>query len=77
MIFAIIFQPMIAELNTLENKVAQVVALCHFLRTENSQLKLALGEAERERKELSERIESARYRLEELARQLPETPDGA
>ena len=66
---------MITELNTLEDKVAQVVALCHSLRTENSQLKRALSAAERERKELTERIESARFRLEELARQLPETPE--
>ena len=66
---------MITELNALEDKVAQVVALCHSLRTENSQLKLALSAAERERKELTERIESARLRLEELARHLPETPE--
>ena len=68
---------MITELNTLEDKIAQVVALCGSLRAENHQLKLALVEAEQERKLLAERIELARHRLEELVHQLPETPEGA
>lgn len=63
---------MIDELNALENKVVQVATLCHALRTENNQLKQRLATAENDKKGLSERIESARSRLEQLARQLPE-----
>ena len=62
---------MVNELNALENKIAQVVSLCHSLRTENTQLKQQLAAAEGDRKGLIERMESARSRLEELAHQLP------
>ena len=68
---------MLNELSVLENKIAQVAALCHALRAENSQLKLALSSAESEKKELALRIETARHRLEQLAQQLPETSESA
>ena len=63
---------MINELNALESKITQVTTLCRALRAENAQLKLALAAAAREKNNLSERMESARTRLEQLARQLPE-----
>lgn len=63
---------MIDELNALENKVAQVASLCSALRAENLELRQQLANAEDARKGLSDRIESARSRLEQLARQLPE-----
>ena len=63
---------MVNELNTLENKIVQVVSLCRTLRAENTQLKQQLASAEGDRKGLLERMESARTRLEELAQQLPE-----
>ena len=68
---------MINELQALENKVAQVVSLCDALRAENDRLKVALAESESDRQDYAERIEAARHRLEELARQLPQSPDGA
>lgn len=63
---------MIDELNMLENKVVQVVSLCRELREENNHLRQQLATAEDARKGLSERMESARSRLEQLAGQLPE-----
>lgn len=63
---------MIDELNMLESKVVQAVSLCQELRAENNQLRQQLAAAEDARKGLCERMESARSRLEQLARQLPE-----
>jgi len=64
---------MLNELSTLEGKVAQVVALCQALRVENSQLRQQLVIAENERREMTERMEAARGRIEQLALQLPES----
>jgi cell division protein ZapB len=64
---------MVNELNTLESKIAQVVSLCAALRAENAQLKEHLAAAESNNKDLSDRMESARGRLEQIVRQLPET----
>jgi cell division protein ZapB len=63
---------MITELNALESKIAQVVSLCRALRTENTQLRQQLAAAEDDRRNLTDRMESARDRLEQLAHQLPE-----
>lgn len=63
---------MVNELNTLESKIVQVVSLCRTLRAENVQLRQQLAAAEDDRKSLSERMDSARTRLEHLAHQLPE-----
>ena len=63
---------MVNELNALESKIAQVASLCSSLRAENAQLKLQLATAESDKKNLSERMESARGRLEQLVLQLPE-----
>jgi len=70
---------MLNELNTLEIKIAQVVSLCHTLRTENEVLRqqLASLESDKERlaehkERLAERMAAARARLEQLAEQLPE-----
>lgn len=62
---------MVDELNALENKVALVASLCRTLRAENMQLRQQLAAANDERKSLTERMESARSRLEQLAEQLP------
>lgn len=64
---------MLKELDTLESRVAEVVALCHALRAENSELRQRLVQAEDARQRLVERMTAAGARLEELARQLPET----
>ncbi len=65
------------ELNALESKITQVVSLCRTLRAENSQLKQRLAKADAEKKVLSERMELARQRLEQLAEQLPEAKTSA
>ena len=68
---------MVNELNALESKITQVVSLCRTLRAENSQLKQRLAKADAEQKALSERMELARQRLEQLAEQLPEAKTSA
>ena len=64
------------ELNALESKITQVVSLCRTLRAENSQLKQRLAKADADHKALSDLMESARQRLEQLAEQLPEAKSG-
>ncbi|HOG04131.1 MAG TPA: hypothetical protein PLL14_09125 [Accumulibacter sp.] len=63
---------MLNELNTLESKISQVVALCHSLRTENDGLRKQLAAAEAENERLAERMAAARSRIEQLAELLPE-----
>lgn len=63
---------MIQDLNVLESKIAEVAALCRALRAENAGLRQKLAVAEDEKQRLAERMESARERLEQLAKQLPE-----
>ena len=67
---------MVNELNALESKITQVVSLCRTLRAENSQLKQRLAKADADHKALSDLMESARQRLEQLAEQLPEANSG-
>ncbi|HCV14312.1 MAG TPA: hypothetical protein DGC76_11555 [Candidatus Accumulibacter sp.] len=64
---------MLNELNALESKVAQLIALCRNLRSENDQLREQLSAAEKERSRLAERMASASARLEQIAAQLPES----
>lgn len=64
---------MVNELNALESKIVQVASLCRTLRAENTQLRQQLAAAEAERNGLVERMETARNRIEQLVRQLPET----
>ena len=63
---------MVNELNALESKIAQVASLCRALRAENAQLRQQLATAEVEKKGLTDRMDAARTRLEQLAAQLPE-----
>jgi cell division protein ZapB len=63
---------MLNELNALESKVSQVVALCRSLRSENERLREQLAVAEQDRNSLAERMAAATARLERLAGQLPE-----
>ena len=66
---------MLNELDMLENKVAQVVSLCRALRSENNLLRQQLASAESEKIRLTERMDKARERVEQLAQRLPEGPD--
>ena len=63
---------MVNELNALESKIAQVASLCRALRVENAQLRQQLATAEVEKKGLTDRMDTARTRLEQLAMQLHE-----
>lgn len=60
-----------SEFNTLEAKVAQFVTLCERLRQENVVLRQQLVSAENDSKRLSEKIDSAKAKLEHLLSRLP------
>ncbi len=60
------------DLEELEAKIEQVVALVHQLRAENEVLKNQITEAEAERLHLRRSMTAARERLESLMDRLPE-----
>ena len=60
------------ELNSLEDKVAQVVGLCERLRAENTDLRQQLAEAQSDARRLSEKIEGAKAKVEHLLSRLPD-----
>ena len=60
-----------AEFNSLEAKVEQFVALCERLRAENSDLRQQLAAAQKDAKQLHEKIDGAKSRLEGLLSKLP------
>jgi cell division protein ZapB len=60
------------DLEELEAKIEQVVALVHQLRAENEVLKNQVAEAEAERLHLRRSMTAARERLESLMDRLPE-----
>jgi cell division protein ZapB len=60
-----------AELNSLEAKVAQFVALCERLRAENSELRQQLAAARSDAQRLNDKIDGATERLEGLLNRLP------
>jgi cell division protein ZapB len=59
------------ELDGLEGKVAQVIALCAALREENHRLHDRVSALEDEKESLVERMGEARSRLEGLMERLP------
>jgi cell division septum initiation protein DivIVA len=60
------------ELEALEGKIEQVVALVHQLRAENDVLKNQIAAADSERLHLRQTMTAARERLEGLMDKLPE-----
>jgi cell division protein ZapB len=64
-----------AELNTLDDKLSQLVQLCHRLRNDNNELRQDLAAAQNQNKQLTDKIESARQRLESLLSRIPEDAD--
>ena len=72
MVSASIVRAMNTELDALENKIEQVVALVHQLRAENEVLKNQIAAAESERLHLRQTMTVARERLEGLMDKLPE-----
>ncbi len=63
-----------AELTALDDKISQLVQLTQKLRRDNSQLRQNLTSAQSENKRLSEKVNTAKARLETLLAQIP---DGA
>ena len=61
-----------AELDILDEKISQLVKLCHRLRTDNQELRQQLAAAQSANKQLTEKIATARTRLETLLTRLPE-----
>ena len=61
-----------AELDILDEKISQLVKLCHRLRTDNQELRQQLAAAKSANKQLNEKIANARTRLETLLTRLPE-----
>ncbi|MBI5659910.1 MAG: hypothetical protein HZC43_10300 [Nitrosomonadales bacterium] len=60
------------ELDALENKLAQLVQMSQRLRAENHQLRQELATALSQSRQLNDKMESARKRLENILAQLPE-----
>jgi cell division protein ZapB len=60
-----------AEFESLEAKVAQFVDLCERLRAENGELRRQLAAAQKDAKQLHEKIDGAKSRLEGLLNRLP------
>lgn len=60
-----------AELDALEQKVEQVLAMCAHLRTENRVLREQIGALKQRNESLEARAEEARTRLEALMDKLP------
>jgi cell division protein ZapB len=64
--------PMDAELATLEEKIRQAARLCQRLRDENRGLRQQLAALQGDKRQLSEKIDGARNKLETLLKQIPE-----
>ena len=61
-----------SELATLEEKVRQAAQLCKRLRDENRGLRQQLADLQGDKRQLAEKIDGARSRLESLLKQIPE-----
>lgn len=61
-----------AELKALEDRVSQLVQVCQRLRAENLQLRQEMAGVQNDNHQLTEKIGSARSRLEHLLEQIPE-----
>jgi cell division protein ZapB len=64
-----------AELNTLEEKISQLVELCQRLRAENLHLRQQLVATTDQNKQLTDKISGAQNRLESLLQQIPENEE--
>lgn len=60
------------ELNALEGKLAQLIQVSGKLRAENHQLRQELAHALSNHRQCSDKVETARTRLERLLATLPE-----
>ena len=64
-------QAMDADLDELERKVAALIGYAQALREANETLERALGEARERERDVAQRMEAARGRLDALIEQLP------
>ena len=60
------------QLRTLETKLALLIATSTQLRTENHQLRQELAETKSTNRQLSEKMDAAKVRLEQLLINLPD-----
>ncbi len=60
------------ELAALEEKIRQAAQLCQRLRDENRGLRQQLAAMLSDKKQLAQKIDGARSRLENLLKQIPE-----
>ena len=63
------------DLKGLEERVSQLIELSRRLRVENGTLRQQLVVAHNENKQLAERMESARQRVEALLERVPPAPE--
>lgn len=63
---------MLSELSSLESKLDQLLTVHMALRTENQELRTRVAALEAENRQLDEKVEGARSRLEALLAKLPE-----
>jgi cell division protein ZapB len=61
-----------AELTALEERIKQFADFCVRLRDENQELRTRLATLEGENRRLSDKVDTARSRLEDLVRRIPE-----
>jgi len=62
-----------ADLKALEEKIAQLVALCQSLRGENQDLRQEVAQIQDEARRLRDQMVQASVRLEAVIDKLPET----
>ncbi len=60
------------ELDSLEQKLGQLVRLSQRLRSENLQLRQALAEVESKNRQCNDKINAAKSRLKKIVTNLPE-----
>lgn len=61
------------ELKALEDKIQQFLQLCQRLRSENGQLRQQLAVALNENKQMAEKVNGAKSRLETLLKRIPDS----
>lgn len=63
------------ELENLEQKVAQLVALHKLVKEENRDLRVRATEIEAQNKQLGARVTAARERIDALLARIPDVPE--
>lgn len=61
-----------SELNSLEEKLSELITLCQRLRKDNLDLRQLLDSAQNQNRLLTEKIEAARNRLTALVSRIPD-----